>query len=306
MNGTITEKIKIGISACTYGCKVRYNRKGWDMVQYFGREMSNFIWYPVCPEIMAGLGVPRDPIRVVGDSGEDVWTGNAKIKNRMGFDVSSNLIHSCEVCLDMLKSAGVSVYIFMEGSPTCGVYRTTLKNKRLGKPPGVFGSKLLREGFFLIPAVDLQSPIKRWDWRRRLYAFIWLKEVNLSSKKDIFEMWHRLKFLCQEIDRSKADLIGSKLASLPKGFDINEVDSIKKQISEILRMPSSINKIKHMLWKNYIYYLRKTDDKIESINPPENLRNMTTIANEIMEIERKSIEKGILFGSTPIFYKSGR
>ena len=29
MNNTVNRKIKIGISACAYGAKTRYNRKGW-------------------------------------------------------------------------------------------------------------------------------------------------------------------------------------------------------------------------------------------------------------------------------------
>jgi uncharacterized protein YbbK (DUF523 family) len=306
MNITLSEKIKIGISACMYGCNVRYNKKGWDMIQYFGREAGDFIWYPVCPECMAGLGVPRDPIRVAGESGEEVWNGNAKIKNRQGIDVTSQILRGSSVCLEMLKASDVNVFIFMEGSPTCGVYRTTLKNKRLGKPPGVFGAKLLSEGYFLIPAADLQSPIKRWDWRRRLHAFVWLKKVDIENKEQLFDVWHRLKFLCQEIDRKNANEIGKKLASLPKGFDQQQSEMIRKEISEILRRPSSIKSIKHMLWKNYIYYLRKTNDKLENIHPPESLRSMTIVANELMDLERKALEKDVLFGSTPVIYRKNR
>lgn len=35
------------------------------------------------------------------------------------------------------------------------------KDKRLGNPPGVLGAMLLKEGFFLVCADDLESPIKR-------------------------------------------------------------------------------------------------------------------------------------------------
>ena len=49
MDNILHRKIRVGISACAYGSKTRYNRKGWDLVSEFGRDMSNFIWCPLCP-----------------------------------------------------------------------------------------------------------------------------------------------------------------------------------------------------------------------------------------------------------------
>lgn len=31
METILKEKIQLGISACMFGCKVRYNKKGWNM-----------------------------------------------------------------------------------------------------------------------------------------------------------------------------------------------------------------------------------------------------------------------------------
>lgn len=129
----LNEKIKIGISACCFAARVRYNWKGWDKIAPLEREKDDFTWMPVCPEVMSGL------------------------------------------------------------------------NKRLGKPPGTFGSLLLKENLFLIPAQDLESPIKWWDWRRRLHAFAWLKRKEIKNKKELYEIWHNFKFLCREINRKEAD-----------------------------------------------------------------------------------------------------
>jgi len=214
MESELNDKIQVGISACMYGCPVRYNGKGRDITDFLGRERGNYIWHPVCPEVMAGMGVPRNPIRIVGGNGFDVWEGKARVKSSRGEDLTENLKNSCLSALEMLKNVGVYVYIFMDGSPSCGVYRTTLKNKRLGNPPGVFGALLLKEGFFLIPASHLQSPIKRWDWIRRLNAFVWVKNHNLDTKKDIYDMWHTIKFICQEIDNEKSRELGRVLAEI--------------------------------------------------------------------------------------------
>lgn len=303
METILKEKIQLGISACMFGCKVRYNKKGWNMADLFGREQTYFTWHPVCPETMSGMGIPRSPIRVVGDSGADVLTKNAVIKNREGKDVTESLLAGCNACMDTLKRAGVYAYVYMEGSPSCGVYRTTLKNKRLGKPPGVFGAMLLEEGFFLIPAADLQSPVRRWDWRRRLHAFAWLKEVEINTKNDLFEMWHIIKFLCQEIDEIKAREIGKKIAESPKGFDREFTEGIRNEALLILRKPSSLEKIKNRLWKHYIFLKRNINEEIENIMEPTDMRNMNHIADELIMMERKSHEAGILFGAAPILYK---
>ena len=76
------QRIRIGISACMHGAKVRYNAKGYEMLGYLKREKANYIWTPVCPEIMSGMGVPRLPIRLTSGNGHDFWKGEAKVKNK--------------------------------------------------------------------------------------------------------------------------------------------------------------------------------------------------------------------------------
>ncbi len=60
-------KIKLGISACLLGKKVRYDGGHkldrfitWTMGRHFG-------WVPVCPEVEAGLSIPREVMQLVGD-----------------------------------------------------------------------------------------------------------------------------------------------------------------------------------------------------------------------------------------------
>lgn len=296
----LDQKIKIGISACVFGCPVRYNKKGFDLLKGWGREKADYIWYPVCPESAAGLGVPRSPIRIIGHSGHDIWNNSGIIKNRDGKNVTDDIKFGCNSCLETLKRAGVFAYIYMEGSPSCGVYRTTLRNRRLGSPPGVFGSLLLSEGFFLIPALDMESPLKAWDCRRRLKAFAWVKEVEIKNKRELFDFWHTIKFLCQEVDEKEARSIGFDLANSPKILTEEYINDLKHKILMILRKPSSTEKIKNRLWKHYVYLKRKAGIDIENIMDPSGLRNITHIANEVMEIEKKSKELNLLFGSSPI------
>lgn len=304
MEHLIREKVVLGVSACNFGAPFRYNRKGWDRIKAIGREHADFIWQPVCPEVSAGLGVPRDPIRIVGGNGDDVWAGNARIKNRRGQDVTDSLKESCQNTLKILNSVNASGYVYMEGSPTCGVYRTTLRNKRLGQPPGLFGSLLFQEGFFLIPAIDLDSPLKWWDWRRRLHAYAWVKEQDIQTKQDLYNLWYTVKFLCQELDEPTARSIGSQLASLSKGFTPSYVVDLKKQILQILRKPSTVKRIKEGLWKSYVYYKKATKEEIEEIMSSDMQRNISHITQELIQMERQAFQNGTFFSSAPILYRS--
>ena len=300
MNFELTEKINIGISACQIGAKVRYNVKGYDMLGYLEREKSNYVWHPVCPEVMSGMGIPREPIRIVGGSGFDVLNGEAEIKNRHGRILTDELLLGSSACLQTLKMGRVEAFIYMEGSPSCGVYRTTLKNKRLGHPPGLFGAMLLNEEIFLIPSSDLQSPIKWWDSRRRLQAFVWLKRQNIEKPKDIYEVWHVLKFLCQELDNEWARDFGRKIGDLTN-YDLQE---IKREILFCLRKPSSLERIKGSLKKNYSFLRKRFNLSLDA--DFDDVRGTRRIAEKMLLLERLLKQEEYLFGTSPIVYKPPR
>jgi uncharacterized protein YbbK (DUF523 family) len=302
----ISERIAIGISSCCMGCPVRYNAKGYDLLQGLGREKGDFKWCPVCPECMAGLGVPRDPIHISGGDGSIVWSGEAEVKNRRGVRVTEDVKDGAADCMRALKRAGAVAFVYMDGSPTCGVYRTTLKDQKRGNPPGVFGALLLENGFFLIPAADIQSPIKWWDWRRRLMAFYWLKNLQIENKDHLYSAWHKLKFLSQELDEPWAREMGRKLAAMGKETDREFIEAFRKELLDLLRKPSNLRRIKNSLWKNYSYYRKAKGKSVEAINSPEFKRNVTAVAKELLLMERTSFEDELLFGSSPVIYREKR
>ena len=302
----IHEKIHIGVSACNAGARVRWNRAGWDRLAPLNREMTSFVWTPVCPEVMAGFGVPRDPVRLSGGNGEDLWKGNARMKNRSGVDLTEHIKTASEDCLAALKRAGVEAFVFMEGSPSCGVYRTTLKNKRLGHPPGVFGALLLQEDLFLIPALDLESPIKWWDWRRRLHAFCWLKREELTSKEQLYATWHLLKFLCQEVDNEQARRIGAWLANLPKRFSQNQADEWKSATLRLLRKPSPFRRISSIMQKHFAHYRKHFNPQATDIKAPAQEMSKHRFVEELIAMEKRAVLEGYDFGGAPVLFREKR
>lgn len=302
----LKRKLKIGISACMFGAKTRYNGKGYDMIGEIKREKTNYYWDPVCPEVMSGMGVPRNPIRLSGGNGHDFWEGNARIKNRNGEDVTDMVRAGAISCYETLERAKIDAFIFMEGSPSCGVYRTTLKNSRMGNPPGVFGALLLDKGYFLIPAQDLSSPIKWWDWRRRLNAFVWCKEHKLESLEDINNMWKTVKYLCKELSTEDAKHFEHLVHSFSSHTEASKFEKFRGDILNLLRKPSDVEHIKKTMWESYKWLKKNSGVDIPDVMPPEGLRNMTHIAEELLHIEIEARKHELFFGSSPIIYKPER
>jgi uncharacterized protein YbbK (DUF523 family) len=298
----LQNKPVIGISACCMSCPVRYNGRGFDMLRHIGREKGDFTWVPVCPECLAGLGIMRDPIHISGENGAAVWRGEASIRSRGGRDVTEKLLDGARDAKECLERAGVRAFIYMDGSPSCGVYRTTLKKQSRGHPPGVFGAILDQAGYFLIPALDLQSPLKWWDWRRRLLAYLWLSEVPIATRGDLYDVWYRLKFICQELNDVWARDKGRELAQLDHGFDPAYVALFRREVSDLLRRPSTTKRLTNGLLKNYAYYRKEAGQSLDSITPIDARRNVTTIARELTILERAAAEVGRFVGTAPVLY----
>jgi len=303
MNRVIEEKIRIGISECNFGGQVRWNHVGWDRVANLGREQMDYIWIPVCPEVLSGLGVPRHPMKLSVGSGDDFWKDAARMKNRKGWDVSAQVRAGALTAFEIIKRSNAEAFAFMEGSPSCGVYRTTLKDKRLGRPPGVFGSLLLKEDLFLIPVLDFDSPWKWWDWSRRLHAFVWLKRLQVKDKSQLFEAWHMLKFICQEVDDKTARAIGVILANAPKKLTQEFVDEWKTKVFQLLRRPSTLRRIESIMVKHYSHYRKTFGLSPKDIKVPEADRGKHEFIEELRVMERKAFDQGYVFVGHPIVYR---
>jgi len=308
----ITERVPLGISACVYRCPVRYNGKAFDALATVGRERQDFAFTPVCPECMAGLGVPRMPIHLAGP-GQEVLAGRAKVKDRRGRDVTDVLIEGSRACLATLQRAGVRAMIVKEASPSCGVYRARIGKKRNEQVEGsgVFGAMLLETGWFLIPDSALANPLLWWDWRRRLHAWLWLVDRELTRARDLYEAWHVLKFVIQETDRSFADEMGRRLAALPKNPAAGVLEDARRDILEALRRPSTRPRIKQAMWKTYVHHKKRgrldgVDLHDLTVSSPEVRVNLMDIAKELATLERISFENDLLFATSPVIRRDSR
>jgi uncharacterized protein YbgA (DUF1722 family)/uncharacterized protein YbbK (DUF523 family) len=110
--------IRIGISSCLLGEEVRYDG-GHQKDAYITGVLARYVtWVPVCPEMEVGMGVPREPIRLVGDAAAPRLMGVTS-----GTDHTVRMSEFSGRRVDELRGRGLSGYILKRASPSCGLER---------------------------------------------------------------------------------------------------------------------------------------------------------------------------------------
>lgn len=138
------KRAPIVVSACLLGKRCRYN--GEDRANPGVRRFlkgKNFI--AVCPEKLAGWGVPRPPVEFRGGGAEKVMAGRAKIVSNEGADLTASLMKAVMKAVDRASSVGAEEAILKEKSPSCGV-KKVYRSGRLVRGEGLFTHGLKRRG----------------------------------------------------------------------------------------------------------------------------------------------------------------
>ena len=163
--------IRIGISACLLGEKVRYDgghKRDAYLVETFGRYVE---WVPVCPEVEMGLGTPRETLRLVRTQGDI-----RLIMPRTGADHTEAMRAYASRRVAELAKEDLCGYVLKKGSPSCGMERVRVFNPQ-GVPAksgrGLFAAALL-EHFPLLPVEEegrLSDPRQRENFVERVFAY---------------------------------------------------------------------------------------------------------------------------------------
>ena len=110
--------IRVGISSCLLGEEVRYDGGHQKDAYITGVLARYFTWVPVCPEMEVGMGVPREPIRLVGDAASPRLMGVTSAT-----DYTARMREFAGGRVDELRRRELSGYILKRGSPSCGLER---------------------------------------------------------------------------------------------------------------------------------------------------------------------------------------
>ena len=143
------------VSACLLGINCRYDGQD-NLNKKVMRLAAKEVLIPVCPEQLGGLEKLREPMGITGGGGSEVLDGKARVINRIGRDVTKNLVRGAEETLKIAKSSGVKDAIFKARSPSCGcgkIHDGT--SPRLVEGDGVTVALLKRNGIRVITEDDL-------------------------------------------------------------------------------------------------------------------------------------------------------
>jgi len=115
--------LRIGISACLLGQQVRYDG-GHKRDRFLTDTFGLFVeWVPVCPEVEAGFGTPREAMRLVDDDGR-----LRLVTVKTGIDLTGQLERFARRRVEQLAAEELSGYVLKKDSPSCGVERVKVYN----------------------------------------------------------------------------------------------------------------------------------------------------------------------------------
>jgi len=162
--------IRIGVSTCLLGEHVRFDgghKRDPFLVETLGRWVE---WVPVCPEVEAGFGVPRESmhLRRVGDEVRLVTTST-------GVDHTAAMQRYAAQRVAALRVSDLCGYILKKNSPSCGMERVKIHGSRgpVASGRGVFAEALLQASPHLPVEEEgrLSDPRLRENFIERVFAY---------------------------------------------------------------------------------------------------------------------------------------
>ncbi|MCF6766885.1 DUF523 and DUF1722 domain-containing protein [Thiotrichales bacterium 19S11-10] len=143
--------IPIAVSSCLLGNNVRFNGANSHKKMITEELATLFDFHPICPEMFAGLGVPRKPIFLEKNSDDKIRVRQHETNK----DLTDKLVVSAKSLIQKLPE--VYGFILKKSSPSCGngtVKLFTESHDMIhNKADGVFLS-VLKEAKPLIPIED--------------------------------------------------------------------------------------------------------------------------------------------------------
>ena len=164
------EKVQVGVSSCLLGEEVRFDGGHKRDAYLTGTLASYFDFVPFCPEAAVGLGIPRQPIRLVR-RGASVRAVGVKTPE---LDPTDQLAAYAETTTGQLSH--ISGYIFKKASPSCGMERVKVYNEK-GMPEqngvGIYAGVLMQR-LPLLPVGEegrLGDAVLRENFIERVFVY---------------------------------------------------------------------------------------------------------------------------------------
>ena len=137
---------KVLVSGCLLGENCKYNG-GNNYNPRVVEFLKDKEVISICPEIMAGMGCPRNPIEIV----------DGVLTDCHGKNVDSLIRKSVMEIMERIRDEEIQCAVLQSRSPTCGVnqvYDGTFSGKLI-PGSGVFAKSLMDAGYLVIDVEDI-------------------------------------------------------------------------------------------------------------------------------------------------------
>jgi uncharacterized protein YbgA (DUF1722 family)/uncharacterized protein YbbK (DUF523 family) len=272
----MSEKIRIGISSCLLGEKVRYDG-GHQLDRYLRDTLGSYFEYvPVCPEVEMGLPTPRDTLRLV--AGDD---GPRLVFSRSGEDITGRMRSWAGQRVAALEQEQLCGFIFKAKSPSSGMERVKLYDGN-GVPAkqgvGLF-ARAVMEHFPLLPVEEdgrMHDPHLRENFIECVFVFKrWrdlLAEGMTAAGLVAFHTRHKLLLLSHspELYRAMGKLV-AQAGKMPPGDLAAQYQLL---LMKAMRLHASVRKQVNVLHHLLGYFKRQlsADEKQEVLELIEHYR----------------------------------
>ncbi|MFI7440545.1 YbgA family protein [Nonomuraea indica] len=192
---------RVAVSSCLIGEPVRYNG-GHSRDRFLSGPLDPYVdWVPICPEMEAGLGTPRETLRL-----ERSGAGPRLMTRTTRADLTERM-----TALAAARAASLDVdgYVFKSRSPTCGVHGIPLYPGADGPPidrrhRGVFAARVI-DAHPSLPVEDegrLNDAVLREAFAERIFAHARLRELLTGDwrPRDLvgFHARHKMQLLAHD------------------------------------------------------------------------------------------------------------
>lgn len=264
-----TEKIRIGISACLLGNRVRYDG-GHKLDSFLVNTLGAYVAYvPVCPEVECGMSVPREPLRLVGDPASPrLITVTTKI------DHTARMTDWARRRVRELEAENLCGYIFKSRSPSSGMERVKVYPGEQGGMPAHTGvgmfARAFMERFPLLPVEEegrLHDPVLRENFIERIFVLRRLRE-EMQRKKTAgglvaFHTRHKLLVMAHSVKHYQ--LLGKLVAQAKARGIARAFADYQRLLMEALALRATVKKHVNVLQHIMGYFKKEltADEKQE-------------------------------------------
>jgi uncharacterized protein YbgA (DUF1722 family)/uncharacterized protein YbbK (DUF523 family) len=273
----MAEKVKLGISMCLLGEKVRWNA-GHKLDHYLTETLGQFVEFvPVCPEVEAGFGVPRESFRLVGDpENPRLMTFKTKV------DHTERMLRWARNRVAELEKENLCGFVFKSDSPSSGMVRVkvyTDKGMPVKKGVGMFARAFMAH-FPRIPVEDdgrLHNPNIRENFIERIFTMMRWRRVLAKGRGvgQLVDFHTRNKLLLLAHSPKHYSLMG-KLVATGKALPIKELYmQYETLLMEALGLYATLKKNSNVLQHLMGYFKKQltADEKQELLEVFDQYRN---------------------------------